>query len=274
MDNFKLYKIICNTNMHVGDGDTSYDLIDNRVQRDVITNYPTINSSSLKGSIREFLKHKYDEDTAEHIFGSSKLGKGEYTIFQGMLLSIPMRSKNSPFYRVTCPQIINDFKVFIDNCDYKLDIQEKFDKFLEKVNEDSSRNLLLYNNNDNSNSEVKLTIEGADPKFEIINDNFKKDIESLFGENLVVINDKDFKTLIEELPVIARNKLENGESKNLWYEEIVPRESVFYFGSVYDEYDEKFDSITKEMIQIGGNATIGYGYCSISSINGSSGDKK
>ncbi|MEO0625668.1 MAG: type III-B CRISPR module RAMP protein Cmr4 [Bacteroidota bacterium] len=33
----------------------------------------------------------------------------------------------------------------------------------------------------------------------------------------------------QELPVIARNYLDNGQSKNLWYEEVVPRESIFGF---------------------------------------------
>lgn len=44
--------------MHVGSGDASYTLIDNQVQRDVITGFPTINSSSLKGSLRSFLDPK------------------------------------------------------------------------------------------------------------------------------------------------------------------------------------------------------------------------
>ena len=66
---------------------------------------------------------------------------------------------------------------------------------------------------------------------------------------------------------MARNCLENGISKNLWYEEVVPHESVFVFGVLSDgtklgdsclqSFDEK---ICKDsLIQFGGNATVGYG---------------
>ena len=62
--------------------------------------------------------------------------------------------------------------------------------------------------------------------------------------------------------MIARNQLENGESKNLWYEQIVPRESVFYcIIGLGDEHSAKFDEVWKDnLVQIGANATIGYGY--------------
>ncbi len=63
----------------------------------------------------------------------------------------------------------------------------------------------------------------------------------------------------EGLPIIARNRLENGESQNLWYEQVVPQETVFYtLMKVDEEFAEKLD---KQIVQIGANATIGYGYC-------------
>ncbi|MCW7999955.1 hypothetical protein CFK35_19015, partial [Clostridium sp. cpc1] len=80
-----------------------------------------------------------------------------------------------------------------------------------------------------------------------------------------------FYEIIRELPIIARNKLNDGESENLWYEEVVPRETRFYFGTILSkkapkEYEDIFDKITEDFVQIGGNATIGYGYCDIKSI--------
>ena len=77
-----------------------------------------------------------------------------------------------------------------------------------------------------------------------------------------------FKVLTEELPVIARNQLDNGESKNLWYEEFVPRETIF--GIVIQGENKLLDSfndtVNGKVIQIGGNATVGYGYCLFTSI--------
>ncbi len=80
---------------------------------------------------------------------------------------------------------------------------------------------------------------------------------------------KDFKRLAKKLPVIARNKLDNGQSENLFYEEVVPRETRFVFfvakGKKYsDEFDEE---LKNNVVQIGANGSIGYGFCKISKIN-------
>ena len=44
----------CMTNMHVGNGDVNYNIIDNEVEKDPVTGYPTINASGVKGALREF----------------------------------------------------------------------------------------------------------------------------------------------------------------------------------------------------------------------------
>ena len=67
------------------------------------------------------------------------------------------------------------------------------------------------------------------------------------------------------LPVIARNYLENGESKNLWYEELVPHESVFWFMVIGEEKDvETFHkAVDGKVVQFGGNASLGCGLCRV-----------
>ena len=37
----------CMTNMHVGNGDVNYNIIDNEVEKDPVTGYPTINASGV-----------------------------------------------------------------------------------------------------------------------------------------------------------------------------------------------------------------------------------
>lgn len=84
------------------------------------------------------------------------------------------------------------------------------------------------------------------------------------------ISEKDFIDLCSDdnLPIIARNALENGESKNLWYEQVLPAETVLY--TIID--DKKDNSLSTELlkdnaiVQIGANATIGYGYCKFSNL--------
>jgi CRISPR-associated protein Cmr4 len=64
------------------------------------------------------------------------------------------------------------------------------------------------------------------------------------------------------LPVMARNCLENGQSKNLWYEEVVPYKSVFY--QLIITPDEQMElPLEEEPIQFGGNGSIGCGFIRI-----------
>ncbi|WP_282804245.1 type III-B CRISPR module RAMP protein Cmr4 [Clostridium tetani] len=270
MNNFKLYKIRCLTNMHVGNGDTSYTLIDNKVQRDVITNFPVINSSSLKGSLKNFLSNeKIEDEKIKYIFGHEENGIGNYKIFSGMLLSIPVRSNKKPFFRATCLRIIKDFMDLIENFNYELDIKEDLKKIIKFVEKNESYIYIFKEFNNDIKSDNGLRVEGEYANLlEGLDIKNKKNIEEIFGQDLIIIDDEVFGTLLKELPIIARNKLDNGESENLWYEEIVPRETIFYFGVIEGKnHSEEFNRITKEPIQIGGHATIGYGFCNISLIS-------
>lgn len=278
MDNFKIYTIRCLTNMHVGNGDASYSLVDKQVQRDVITGFPTINSSSLKGSLRSFLDPEKKQSYAiKNIFGDKECGIGKYKIFPAMLLSIPVRSNVKPFFRATCPRIINDFLDFIENfqvekeCDKDIKKLKNDLKIIQKVaDEDKNYIAILKNFNEKICIEKnpKLYIEGIEANFEKrLQLKDESIIKKMFGDNLVVINDDIFKDIVDKLPIVARNKLDNGESENLWYEEVVPRETRFYFGVILgEEYKDDFSKIEEKLVQIGGNATIGYGYCDIESI--------
>lgn len=255
MNNFEIYTITCITNMHVGSGDASYSIIDNQVQRDVVTNFPIINSSSLKGSLREYLKQKIDDGAIKYIFGD-KDGIGKYKIFPGMLSSIPVRSDERPFFRATCPRIIKDFKNFVDNFDNNKSL--KLEEVIKKMNENNSISNCIEEDRD-------INIEGYRCNIKKVDDSISTDeIRDIFGQDLIILDDEIFNKIIQELPIIARNKLENGESQNLWYEEVVPRESRFYFGVINGEDKQtEFEKIAEEPVQIGGNATIGYGYCNI-----------
>jgi len=105
-------------------------------------------------------------------------------------------------------------------------------------------------------------------------DSLKK-LCSLIGEDVIYMSDEQFKEIATSLPIIARNHLENGESKNLFYEEVVPRESTFYFVLQFPfevlvadkkvkKYYEGFQELLhSSKVYIGANTTIGYGLCQI-----------
>ena len=253
----KVYSIRALSNMHVGSGDNNYGVIDKLVQRDVVTNLPTIHSSSLKGALCEFFKNKYgkESDKVKNIFGGEK-SKGSYDFFEADLVSIPVRSNKAQYFNAFSPHFLKQVFEKINALGFKYDLgnlpePEKGkpiclnDKFEGAIVEEQEWKC------------VKL------PQGQIV-DSIKL---KFLGDNIVFMHADDFKSVCEKLPVIARNCLENGQSTNLWYEEVLPRESRFLtVVRTNGLLETEFDSILNEIVQIGANATIGYGYCKFSTL--------
>lgn len=271
----KLYKLTAKTNMHVGSGDSDFGVIDNKVQRDILTGYPTIYASSLKGALREHMEinSELNSSLINNIFGGdgvSDMSSGKYKFFNANLLSIPARSDNIQYYNATTVKIIEEFIQCIEDfgipfCKEKLDILKKV---VEELNEMNPYEAIVISKNDSS---VIVRIEDLEAHIKKIDSNKDGILEDIFGENVVIFNEKEFKEYIYNLPVIARNKLVAGVSKNLWYEEIVPRETMFYMpmfiesSSDDDKYNE-FTEALKSPVQIGANASIGQGYTLIKEV--------
>jgi CRISPR-associated protein Cmr4 len=82
----------------------------------------------------------------------------------------------------------------------------------------------------------------------------------LNGREVQTMDSKEFSELCnnDNLPIIARNAL--GVNTNLWYEQVVPSETIFY-AIIQEPNSTLKDCMNGKIIQIGANATIGYGYC-------------
>ena len=260
----------------MGSGDNNFGLIDNQVQRDIINKRPTINASSLKGALREaFQKHEDKSQFIKYVFGSHPVKdrgndsqKGAYTFLAANLLVMPLRANTKAFFRATSPEIIKELIAMLEVFDIELKELEFLKAFI-KENEPKEGSPIIF-------EKLKDTvIEDLDKAVYKTFD--MSELSSLLGENVALLHNVDFNRYANSLPVIARNHLENGESQNLWYEEVVPRESRFYFVTTkptnLDSLDrdriERFEGMlhTDKMIQIGANATIGYGYCQIKKVS-------
>lgn len=231
-----IVKLECMTNMHVGNGDVNYNIIDNEVERDPVTGYPNINASGVKGALREY----FSKDTnlsgyVNRLFGSDEKGnttQGQLKILGADMMALAVRAScgDEPYYLVTTEAALNKYR---DNCSVFLGITEPI---TEKA------------------VEGQRMVEGIALTKAV----------TLFDKELHIMTQKDFRRLA--LPVVARNKLDNGISRNLWYEEVVPHESIFCFAVMGDKEDLKDFSagIDGKVIQFGGSASIGYGLCKVS----------
>lgn len=241
------------TNIHVGnENTTSVGLIDKEIQRDALTQIPCINASSLKGAMNEYatVKAELEDKDRIAIFGVDKTGKksdtqkGGCAFFDAHILLLPVQDDKNLYKLVTSEETIKQYLALLE----MVGISVVFDDFINEL-------------------------KSCDSHF--------------YGKEGGIISFKSFKELCsnDELPIIARNNLTgNG---NLWYEQCLPQKTVF--GTIINipesvrvvlkgktDSSQKSESVecivnnvpqlmintfNDKIVQIGANATIGYGYC-------------
>ena len=268
----ELYIIEALTNIHVGSGDINFDIVDNQVQRDTITTLPIIHSSSLKGAFREHFRDK-GKQLVTYIFGpendeSDSHQSGAYSFFEAELLSRPVRSNKKAYFNAISPSVIKHLLQMSET--FGIDLEEK--ELLETLSNLNPIQPIIFEDIQG------VILEDDEAEYQNID---VTQLKSLLGENLALFSDESFKKL--DLPVIARNKIAKDENddSNLWYEEIVPKKSKFFFFIAKPEDDnldpkdkqQKIDGFDRrfenegEIIQIGANKSIGYGFCKIKRIS-------
>ena len=253
----KFYFMTCLTNLHVGNGDVNFNVIDKEVERDPVTGYPTINPSGIKGSLRRYFEQNEPRQTVK-LFGSSvqeSIGSastpGSLKFLSAQMLARPARASEgaSAFYMVTTKTALDQFCVAV----------------LALAGNKPFQTTGISPCTDYRIAGKDVGVEGysvhdAVPESPDIK-RMKDYLKDVLGENFLILSNETYRKI--PLPVVARNYLENGESKNLWYEELVPHESVFWFAVLGDEADlERFDAaINHKVVQFGGNASVGCGLC-------------
>ena len=290
----KAYIIKTKTNLHVGSDGTNFGIVDKEVQRDSITNLPVINGSSLKGAIRDHFKDLLSSNNDleigsemvkpfvfKTIFGDEQKNldeedaktyntlpkQGLVKFVDAKLLFLPLRSNKKPYFHVISQSNLQECKTLLNSFGIKVS----------------------FGNIQNRRKSVAVSYDKDVVVEDVECDSIELDIKELkkiFGiQNLAIFTDEDFNEAISNLPVIARNSLQG--SGNLWYEEVVPRESIFYtvfcyYNNLDDETQDKrgrtdkrkFENayklfeqkLLKDEIQIGANASIGYGICNFSPL--------
>ena len=194
--------IIAKANLHVGNENISnYGLIDKAIQRDIVTNLPCINSSSLKGAINEYTTMVCTTSITPQqrisIFGvdkndKSKTQKGNTVFFDANILALPRPNDHTLYELATCDAVL--------------------DRFVERL------------------SIFQLPINKAT----LINK-----IQTICGRTPIIYSSEQFKDFCEDDE---------------------PRETVL--GTLLLSSEDTLAKVLNgKVIQIGANATIGYGYC-------------
>ncbi|MCB0583390.1 MAG: hypothetical protein KDD10_29190 [Phaeodactylibacter sp.] len=227
-----IYLIKALTNLHAGSGDSGYGAVDKMIQLDPATRHPTIFGQSLKGALREYFSGQDGHsDNGENfvvpVFGSPvKRDKGKDPE-QGLFTFL-----SADLLAVPVP----DIDPASPKAFYLQGSNGQLGRFIDKAK-------ALQCKADKETLKQKLGCDSWD--------------------------DGKFKAATQDIPVLARNYLNNGISENLWYEQYLPHQSVFgaiifsSSGGHWDTFDEHVDG---KVIQLGANATVGYGYCQFEKI--------
>ena len=270
------YLINCLTNLHVGSGANDVGAVDNLVQRDPVTRVPVIHSSSLKGALREHFDTRTTvaEEVVRYVFGGDSLRRkddkgmvGHYKFFQADLIAYPVRSNRTVFRRAVSLSQIETVCERAQRLGVWQDAASgTFDRSLFGLEGDVER-LSPEKHQPMTDSSGEL-LESY-----LSTDGLVSSTSETIGGNMALFHPVDFQHLVTRLPAVARNELKNGESKNLWYEEVVPRETRFLFlvskpaHCLTDPQHREFESQLSDCtVQIGANGSIGYGFCSIQKI--------
>eukprot|EP00828_Plagiopyla_frontata_P047307 TRINITY_DN8703_c0_g1_i1.p1 TRINITY_DN8703_c0_g1~~TRINITY_DN8703_c0_g1_i1.p1 ORF type:complete len:404 (+),score=32.64 TRINITY_DN8703_c0_g1_i1:492-1703(+) len=277
----KIMHLFARTSVHVGAGN-SVGVIDSPVMRERHTQIPIIPGSSLKGVLADLWNDEKFQRTPEGqmLFGSTDANNasaGQLLIGEARVLAFPVRSAKGSFAWITCPLAL---------ARYKRDAKAEFE-VPEIENEmdclvSNAEALLL--NGKVILEEYCFTFKGettiSSELVEAIDDEVWADL----GKRFVIVSDEMFSYFVENAcEVVTRICVddETGTVKNgaLFNQEQVPSETMFY--AVIGAMDKK-DLHAKEALgkletklkdigntlQVGGDETIGLGYCSVNLIEG------
>jgi CRISPR-associated protein Cmr4 len=241
--------------------------IDLPVAREATTDYPVIAGSSLKGAIRDKAQQDEQDDLNwDKVFGTPD-SAGDILVSDARLLLLPVRCLSGSYKWTTCPHLIERLQRDLRRAKYASEVPV--------LPEEPARGQYLGSG---SSLDPLYLEERTFRSWKGLPTNFHGVLEKLVAHEstrkriagqLIVLNDDDFSWFARYgLPVQARNKLdENKTSENLWYEETLPPDSLFY-AMIAGRTPEVVQQIAALMkfspyMQTGGNETVGQGWFAV-----------
>jgi len=269
----------CHTPLHVGSG-TTLDIIDLPIQREAHTDFPVIPSSSIKGVIRaEYAKNiwknaeipdKPSENPTEkekeffEIFGYGEQ-EGDVIFTDAKILFFPVKSVRGIFAWITCPMVIERFK---------RDTGKGLDLNIELKDEETiAGKEIVINKQFLVLEEISFTQKSNEQdKIEKLHNALPESLKNEIGkEKIAIISDDRFRYFVKNhTEVNARIRIDQTKGTAsggaLWYEELVPAETIFYnliFSRTGNEKNlEKIKDFIEnnKIFQFGGDETLGRGF--------------
>lgn len=279
-----LIGLLAETSLHPGSG-SSTGIIDLPIQREGHTGWPCIFGSAVKGAMRDAYETQFGKQDrlTSIIFGPDPKDESDHAgalaISDARLLLLPVRSLTSQFKWVTCPAALQRLKRDITRMGHPtptLTTIEMLSTEQAITHGNNAETLFLEEYRFNvATTDLSDTISCLCQLMEL------EGAQALLQQQLVIIHDDMFTHLANHAtPVNAHIRIA-GETKTvedgaLWYEETLPPETLLYtclsannarqkaasqdantiLGSMKDKLFK-----TRPYLQLGGNETVGMGWC-------------
>ncbi|MBI3892085.1 MAG: type III-B CRISPR module RAMP protein Cmr4 [Candidatus Wallbacteria bacterium] len=274
------------TPLHCGVGQVA-GAIDLPIARDAHTGFPIIPSTSLKGVMRDLLKRRAPEHVSvEDLLGSepgpnAETQAGTLVVLDACILLLPVRSLRGVYRQVTCPMAIRLLNRLCEALSKgwkgpAVPTVEAGHALVAKGGEPalSLEDLVYQAERVKSAGAVDELAKFLGP---LVSSN-EKDADRLeLTRRIAVVDDEVFQDLCRRTtPVSARIALdsESKTSRNLWYEETLPPDTLFgviwavrpgetasHLSTFREALIDRGSETAENVIQIGGNESVGQGFC-------------
>jgi CRISPR-associated protein Cmr4 len=264
-----LIGLLAETSVHCG-ATSEGGVIDLPVAREAVTRYPCIVGSGVKGALRSWAGDAGMSGTdVDKLFGKTD-NAGCLLVSDARLLLLPVRSLDSSYRWVTCPYIL-----------------ERLSRDIQRSGAPGLANALLTQPAVDAGSYLGRSLGASlfleERQFSHLGE-VPTDILEVVSNLLpaeaahtqtrhrlqsqcVVVHDDDFAWFADNsLPVMARNVLddETKVSRNLWYEESLPPDTLLYLLIAERSSGALADIqpllVEHPYLRLGGNETTGMGW--------------
>jgi CRISPR-associated protein Cmr4 len=266
------------TSIHAGTGQST-GAVDLPIQREAHAGWPCVFGSGLKGALRTDAESRGMPPTEiTRIYGpdtdNADDHAGSIAVTDARLLLLPVRSLTSHFKWVTCPAILKRLQRDLARLG-----KFSWAAFLLPPEPNEEEALVSQGGNALYLEEYRYSERPEDLKgmIDCLKHLIGADIEEALRQQLTLVSNDQFAHLCQSATPINAHVRLNSDTKTvdkgaLWYEETLPPETVLYAGVVASKARKKDDHTTAKdvlaqvmkqgpHIQIGGNETVGMGWC-------------
>lgn len=274
----KLITLFTRTPLHIGAGN-SVGVVDSPIMRERHTQTPIIPGSSLKGVLADLWNDCKDENKKRNgelkrLFGSDddkSACSGSLLIGEARVLAFPLRSAKGGFAWITCPHALKKFA-------------RDTGKTIDEISFDNNEDCLAGDTVAFTEKKAVILEEYRFNRAGKIPENIVAALKDIAPDplwepekRLVLVSDELFSYFVENACEVVTRIRVNDETGTvdkgaLFNQEQVPSETLFYavIASAKKDADAhlaaletKVSDVAGNILQIGGDATIGLGFCSV-----------